>query len=215
MAGDTRFVDLVDDAATRLGRLIDAAAGGQGDGQGYLTARAHFGALTAFVLLQDQLGLASIRPVDATEYVHHLAQLTVRGTGLARKAAARRRLATDRRWATPALILRPPRVVAVTHETRASRLTGRAAEPGERPATARRRTTHGTSAETRRASRLLLFDSRADEKQGVLHRPEAVAHMSGNTESLRNGGGTVRSYRPLLTPTVDCRSVSAFAIFQG
>jgi hypothetical protein len=33
------------------------------------------------VLLQDQLGLASIRPVDATEYIHHLAQLTVRGTG--------------------------------------------------------------------------------------------------------------------------------------
>jgi hypothetical protein len=81
MAGDTRFVEFVDDAATWLGRLIDAVAGGQGDGQGYLTARAYFGALTAFVLLQDQLGLASIRPVDATEYVRHLAQLTVPGTG--------------------------------------------------------------------------------------------------------------------------------------
>jgi hypothetical protein len=34
------------------------------------------------VLLQDQLGLASIRPVDAAEYIHHLAQLTARGTGL-------------------------------------------------------------------------------------------------------------------------------------
>jgi hypothetical protein len=33
------------------------------------------------VLLQDQLGLAWIRPVDATEYVRHLAQLTVPGTG--------------------------------------------------------------------------------------------------------------------------------------
>ena len=122
MAGDTRFVEFVDDAATRLGRLIDAAAGGQGEGQGYLTARAYFGALTAFVLLQDQLGLASIRPVDATEYVHHLAQLTMRGTGLAHTAAARRRLATDRRWATPTLIL-SPRALAVTHETRSSRLT--------------------------------------------------------------------------------------------
>jgi hypothetical protein len=88
LAGDTRFVEFVDDAATRLGRLIDAAAGGQGDGRGYLTARAYFGALIAFVLLQDQLGLASIRAVDATEYIHHLAQLTVRGTGLARKTAA-------------------------------------------------------------------------------------------------------------------------------
>jgi AcrR family transcriptional regulator len=79
LAGDTRFVEFVDDAATRLGRLIDATAGGQADGQGYLTARAYFGALIAFVLLQDQLGLASIRQVDAAEYVRHLAQVTVRG----------------------------------------------------------------------------------------------------------------------------------------
>jgi hypothetical protein len=33
MAGDTRFVEFVDDAATQLGRLIDTAAGGEGDGQ--------------------------------------------------------------------------------------------------------------------------------------------------------------------------------------
>jgi len=79
LAGDTRFVEFVDDAATRLGRLIDATTGGQADGQGYLTARAYFGALIAFVLLQDQLGLASIRQVDAAEYVRHLAQVTVRG----------------------------------------------------------------------------------------------------------------------------------------
>jgi AcrR family transcriptional regulator len=87
LAGDTRFVQFVDDAASRLGRLIDAAAGGQGDGQGYLTARAYFGALIAFVLLQDQLGLTSIRPVDTGEYIHHLAQLTVRGAGLDRSPA--------------------------------------------------------------------------------------------------------------------------------
>jgi len=79
LAGDTRFVSFVDDAATRLGRLIDTWAGGQADGQGYLTARAYFGALIAFVLLQDQLGLASIRQVDAAEYVRHLAHVTVRG----------------------------------------------------------------------------------------------------------------------------------------
>lgn len=83
LAGDTRFVEFVDDAATRLGRLIDATTGsqvdGQGEGRGYLTARAYFGALIAFVLLQDQLGLASIRQVDAAEYVRHLAQVTVRG----------------------------------------------------------------------------------------------------------------------------------------
>jgi AcrR family transcriptional regulator len=81
LAGDTRFVEFIDDAATRLGRLIDTTAGGQRDGRGYLTARAYFGALIAFVLLQDQLGLASIRPVDTAEYIHHLAQLTARGTG--------------------------------------------------------------------------------------------------------------------------------------
>ena len=83
LADDTRFVEFVDDAATRLGRLIDATAGGkvdgQGEGQGYLTARAYFGALIAFVLLKDQLGLGSIRQVDAAEYVRHLAQITVRG----------------------------------------------------------------------------------------------------------------------------------------
>jgi AcrR family transcriptional regulator len=80
LAGDTRFAEFIDDAATRLGRLIDATAGGPGDQQGYLTARAYFGALIAFVLLQDQLGMDSIRQVDATEYIRHLARLTARGT---------------------------------------------------------------------------------------------------------------------------------------
>ncbi len=80
LAGDTRFVEFVDDAATRVGRLIDAAADVRGDGQGYLTARAYFGALIALVLLQDQLGMASIHPVDATVYIRHLAKLTARGT---------------------------------------------------------------------------------------------------------------------------------------
>jgi AcrR family transcriptional regulator len=81
LAGDTRFVEFIDDAATRLGRLIDAATDGarKAEGRGYLTARAYFGALIAFVLLQDQLGLSTIRPVDAGEYIRHLAQLTVRG----------------------------------------------------------------------------------------------------------------------------------------
>jgi AcrR family transcriptional regulator len=76
LAGDTRFVEFVDDAATRLGRLIDATTG---EGEGYLTARAYFGALIAFVLLQDQLGLGSIRHVEAAEYVRHLAKVTVQG----------------------------------------------------------------------------------------------------------------------------------------
>jgi AcrR family transcriptional regulator len=93
MADDTRFAEFIDDSATRLGRLIDAKAGdpsdGQGDGQGYLTARAYFGALIAFVLLQDQLGMASIRPVDAAEYVRHLALLTARVVGDLTPAANR------------------------------------------------------------------------------------------------------------------------------
>ncbi|HEY3878683.1 MAG TPA: helix-turn-helix domain-containing protein [Trebonia sp.] len=79
LAGDIRFAEFVDESATRLGRLIDAAAGGTDDPHGYLTARAYFGALIAFVLMQDQFGLAAIRPLDAAEYIHHLAQLTVRG----------------------------------------------------------------------------------------------------------------------------------------
>jgi hypothetical protein len=44
LTGDTRFAEFIDDAATRLGRLIDATAHGHADaesgGQGYLTARA-------------------------------------------------------------------------------------------------------------------------------------------------------------------------------
>jgi hypothetical protein len=79
LGGDTRFVAFIDDAATRLGRVIDAEAGNPDGGQGYLTARAYFGALIAFVLLQDQLGMTSIRPVDTADYIHHLAQLTTRG----------------------------------------------------------------------------------------------------------------------------------------
>jgi AcrR family transcriptional regulator len=76
---DTRFVEFIDESATRLGHLIDAAAGDEDGAQGYLTARAYFGALISFVLLQDQLGMASVRPVDPADYIHHLAQLTVRG----------------------------------------------------------------------------------------------------------------------------------------
>lgn len=76
---DTRFVEFIDDAATRLGRLIDATPGGRGDGHGYLTARAYFGALISLVLLQDQLGMDSIRHVDTAEYIRHLAALTARG----------------------------------------------------------------------------------------------------------------------------------------
>ncbi len=78
LPSDTRFVEFVDAAATRLGRLIDVAAGAKAEGQGYLTARAYFGALIAFVLLQDQLGLTAIRPVDAGEFIRQLAHLIAR-----------------------------------------------------------------------------------------------------------------------------------------
>ncbi len=78
LASDTRFAEFVDDSATRLGCLIDAVAADQ---QGYLTARSYFGALIAFVLMQDHLGMTSIRPVDTPGYIRHLAQLTARGTG--------------------------------------------------------------------------------------------------------------------------------------
>ena len=84
---DTRFAEFIDQSATRLGRLIDTMTSGGdgpgGDGPGYLTARAYFGALIAFVLLQDQLGMAAVHPLDAAEYIHHLAELTARGAGKA------------------------------------------------------------------------------------------------------------------------------------
>ncbi len=78
LEGDTRFVEFIDQAAARLGALIDQVSGGRapdaGDpGSGYLTARSFFGSLIAFVLLQDLLGLSQIRPVEASGYVRHLA----------------------------------------------------------------------------------------------------------------------------------------------
>ena len=80
LEGDTRFVAFIDRAASGLAVLLDRTAGGTGAAKGlhagYLTARAFFGALIAFVLLQDQLGLAQLRPLDATEYVRHLARST-------------------------------------------------------------------------------------------------------------------------------------------
>ena len=82
LGGDTRFVAFIDRAASRLAAHLDHVAGGTGqeDGlhAGYLTARAYFGSLISFVLLQDQLGLARLRPLDAAEYVGHLARMTAR-----------------------------------------------------------------------------------------------------------------------------------------
>jgi len=87
---DTRFVALVDRAASGLAVLVDRAGGGSGTDEGlragYLTARGYFGALISFVLLQDRLGLDRIRPLDPAEYVGHLA----RATALAVEAAADR-----------------------------------------------------------------------------------------------------------------------------
>jgi AcrR family transcriptional regulator len=79
---DTRFVAFIDRAASRLAIHLDHVAAGTGQPEGlhagYLTARAFFGALISFVLLQDQLGLARIHPLDPTEYVRHLARMTAR-----------------------------------------------------------------------------------------------------------------------------------------
>ena len=80
LEGDTRFVAFIDRAASGLAVLLDRKAGGTGQEEGlhagYLTARAFFGALISFVLLQDQLGLDRLRPLDAAEYVRHLARTT-------------------------------------------------------------------------------------------------------------------------------------------
>lgn len=82
LGGDTRFVAFIDRAASGLAAHLDRTAGGTGRPDalhaGYLTARAFFGALIAFVLLQDQLGLGRIRSLDAAEYVRHLARMTAR-----------------------------------------------------------------------------------------------------------------------------------------
>ncbi|MGF1429040.1 helix-turn-helix domain-containing protein [Kitasatospora sp. LaBMicrA B282] len=74
LAGDTRFVEFIDQAAARLGELIEAQ--GAPVGTGYLTARSFFGSLISFLLVQDVLGLDQVRQLDATLYLQHTAALT-------------------------------------------------------------------------------------------------------------------------------------------
>ena len=80
LGGDTRFVAFVDAAATNLGAVIDHQFPAEPD-RGYLLARGFMGSLIAFTILQRDLGLDTIRTVDADAYLRTLATALV--TGLA------------------------------------------------------------------------------------------------------------------------------------
>lgn len=79
LAGDQRFVQFIDSSATGLGRLIEARTPNPSPGSGYLTARAYIGALIAYLLLQDVLGLSAVRPVDADHFLANLSAVTAAG----------------------------------------------------------------------------------------------------------------------------------------
>lgn len=70
---DDRFVRFVDGAATGLGELLASRLSGIDQADGYLLARGYVGALVAYILTQQVLGLDRIREVDSHTYIRVLA----------------------------------------------------------------------------------------------------------------------------------------------
>ena len=82
LADDARLVGFIDLAASGLGReLAERAQAGEvrADLDGYLFARSFMGALVAFVLLQESLGMNRVHPVDPDAYLAELVDAFVRG----------------------------------------------------------------------------------------------------------------------------------------
>ncbi len=71
LAGDRRLIAFIDRAAIHLGGILDPAD----PAHGYLLTRGFMGAIASFGLLQRTLGLDSVHPLDAYEYVAALVPL--------------------------------------------------------------------------------------------------------------------------------------------
>lgn len=71
LAGDRRFVTFIDQAAQRLGLLLDPTD----SDHGYLLARGFMGAIASFGLLQHTLDLDHVHPLDVHDYVTALVPL--------------------------------------------------------------------------------------------------------------------------------------------
>ncbi len=83
LADDDRFVGFIDFAASGLGAEITTRAERgevRSDLDGYLFARSFMGALVAFVMLQDVLGLDQVRRLEPTLYLANLVDLFMKGT---------------------------------------------------------------------------------------------------------------------------------------
>lgn len=88
LADDARLVTFIDRAATGLGAEISrrARAGEfRADLDGYLFARSFMGAIVAFVILQQVLGMDRVHTIDAEAYINELVETHLRGALAAEK----------------------------------------------------------------------------------------------------------------------------------
>jgi AcrR family transcriptional regulator len=82
VAGDERFARFIDGAASRFGAQLEARAA-QGELRsgfnGYLVARQFVGAIVAFIVLQDLLGIGRFHPLSPEQYLDQLVETTLQG----------------------------------------------------------------------------------------------------------------------------------------
>jgi AcrR family transcriptional regulator len=82
IADDERFARFIDGAASHFGaELTTRAANGElrPNFNGYLVARQFVGAIIAYIVLQDLLGIARFHPVSPTHYLDELVATTLNG----------------------------------------------------------------------------------------------------------------------------------------
>jgi len=82
VADDERFARFIDTAASRFGAELEARAA-QGELRaglnGYLVARQFVGAIVAFFVLQDLLGIGRFHPLPPEQYLDQLVETTLSG----------------------------------------------------------------------------------------------------------------------------------------
>lgn len=82
VADDERFARFIDTAASRFGTELEArAARGElrAGFNGYLVARQFVGAIVAFLVLQDLLGIGRFHPLQPEQYLDQLVETTLSG----------------------------------------------------------------------------------------------------------------------------------------
>jgi AcrR family transcriptional regulator len=82
VASDERFAHFIDTAASHFGAELEARAV-QGELRagfnGYLVARQFVGAIVAFIVLQDLLGIGRFHPLQPEQYLDQLVETTLNG----------------------------------------------------------------------------------------------------------------------------------------